>query len=176
MRRRLPGFMALALLASVVGACVGERGGDAGQRPYTAIARFIPGDEVTVIQVMVSDRRALRGVELVGPGGAVIAADSIAADTVADYQQPFSRQPVGVGFDVAGTAGVALSPGGFGNFAPPGSQTFSTDQIRSTAEIRLTDPESYAREWRLWQVRLRIGDPPNPTILSLPAPQPPAAL
>jgi hypothetical protein len=176
MPRRLPGCVALALLACMLAACIGERGGAAGQRPYTAVARFIPGAEVTVIQVAVSDRRALRAAELVGPAGAVIAADSVDAGTVADYQQPFSRQSVGAGFDSSGAAGVALPPGGFGGFAPPGSQTLSGGQIRSTAEIRLTDPDSYVRDWRLWQVRLRIGDPPNATILSLPAPQPPPAL
>jgi hypothetical protein len=38
----------------------------------------------------------------------------------------------------------------------------------------LSDPEAYLKDWRYWQVRLRIGDPPNVNVLSLPAPQPPA--
>lgn len=171
MRRRLPGYVALALMTPVLAACIDERGGDAGQQPNTAVARFIPGEDVTIILVTVNDRRALRAAELVGPGGAVIAADSVDANRIAAYRQPLSRQSIGVG--VGGT-GVAQPLGGLGSFAA-GSQTFGASQIYSTAEIRLPDPDSYARDWRLWRVRLRIGDPPDPTTLTLPAPQPSSA-
>ncbi|SRR6266851_9835182 len=169
MRRRRLRLVALSLLASALGACGGGRdGATVGQRPYTAVARFLPGDEVTVIQVTVSDRQALRGAALVGPEGAVIEAESIDAGQVTDYQQPFFRPPI--------ASGLALPLGGFGTFAPPGSQTMSSGLIRSTALIRLTDPDSYAKDWRLWQIRLRIGDAPKPNLVMLPAPQPPTGL
>ncbi len=100
MPRRLIGVALLAL--SLAGCFGGGDNGSAGYRPYTAVARFLPGDEVNVIQV------------------------------------------------------------------------FVTGQIESTASIRLSDPEAYLKDWRYWQVRLRIGDPPNVNVLSLPAPQPPA--
>ena len=58
----------------------------------------------------------------------------------------------------------------------PGSQTVSVGQIHSTARIRLDDPLAYARDWRLWQVRLSIGNSPDVKVLSLPAPQPPPGL
>lgn len=176
MNRRRPAFVTLGLLISILAGCAGDHGGgEAGQRPYTAVARFLPGDEVTVIEVTVDDRRPLRGADLVGPAGAVIAADSLDVKNVADYRQPFFRQPVGAGASDGG-AGVTLPLGAFGNFAPAGSQTIGTGQIHSTALIRLPDPQSYVKDWRLWQVRLRIGDPPGVTLLTLPAPQPPSTL
>ncbi len=174
MRRRLLRFAALSLLVPALAACGGGRDDvTAGQRPYTAVARFLPGDEVTVIQVTVSDRQSLRGADLVGPDGTVIAAESIDASQQTDYQSPIFRPSVG---GDTGVAGIALPLGGFGNSAPAGSQTESSGQILSTALIRLTDPEAYAKDWRLWQIRLRIGDPPNVNVLSLAAPQPPAGL
>jgi hypothetical protein len=71
---------------------------------------------------------------------------------------------------------MTLPPTGFGAFAPTGSQTASSGQIKSTALIRLTDPASYAKDWRLWRIRLQIGDPPHATIVELPAPEPPPSL
>ncbi len=168
MRRRLLRFAALSLLVPALAACGGGRDDvTGGQRPYTAVARFLPGDEVTVIQVTVSDRQSLRG------GGIVIAAESIDASQRADYLSPIFRPSVG---GETGVAGIALPLGGFGNSAPAGSQTASSGQILSTALIRLTDPEAYAKDWRLWQIRLRIGDPPNVAVVSLAAPPPPAGL
>ncbi len=173
MRRRLLRFAALSLLVPALAACGGGGGGaTAGQRPYTAVARFLPGDEVTVIQVTVSDRQALRGADLVGPGGTVIDAESIDARQGVDYQSSIFRPSVG---GETGVAGFALPLGGFGNSAPA-SQTVNSGQVLSTALIRLTDPQAYVKDWQQWQIRLRIGDPPNVNVLSLAAPQPPAGL
>jgi hypothetical protein len=164
-----------ALLLPLLGGC-----GDAppsvysGQQPFTAVARFVPGGEVTVIEVTVNDRQPLRAAELVGPGGAVISAESIDAKEPVTYQPPFADQSF-----VGGPSTVpsmTLPFGGFGAFVAPGSQTITTEQLHSTAQIRLDEPLTYARDWRLWQVRLRIGDPPNAKVVTLPAPQPPAAL
>jgi len=166
MPRRLIGVALLAL--SLAGCFGGGDSGGAGYRPYTAVARFVPGDEVNVIQVFVSDRQPLRGADLIGPGGAVIAADSIEARQGGGSLQPSFRPSIG------GAIGVAPAPGAYGPLAPGGSQTVSTGQIEATASIRLSDPEAYLKDWRYWQVRLRIGDPPNVNVLSLPAPQPPA--
>jgi hypothetical protein len=164
-------FTGLALLALSLAGCFGAGdSGSAGYRPYTAVARFLPGDEVTVIQVLVSDRQALRGADLIGPGGTVIAADSIEVRQGADTLQPSFRPSIG------SAIGVAPPPGLYGSLAPGGSQTVTSGQIQSTALIRLSDPVSYLKDWRFWQVRLRIGDPPNVNVLSLPAPQPPATL
>jgi hypothetical protein len=170
MHRRLPYLVGLSLLASALAACVDRDDAATGQRPFTAVARFLPGEEVTVIQVTVSDRQPLRAADLLGPGGAVVAAESVDARQIAGYQPPFSRQ------SIAGElgAGGALPLGGFGNFA--GSERLSSGQIRSTALIRLPDPQSYIKDWRSWEIRLRLGDPPRATVLTLPAPQPPASL
>jgi hypothetical protein len=134
----------------------------------------VPGDEVSVIQVTVSDRQPLRGADLIGPDGAVIAAESVEARQGVESQQPSFNQPLGT--DISNGVGLAPPLGLYGSFAPAGSQTVSSGQIQSTALIRLSDPLSYSKDWRLWQVRLRIGDPPNVTFLSLPAPEPPAPL
>ena len=161
-------------MLSLAGCFGGGQSGNAGQRPYTAVARFVPGDEVSVIQVTVSDRQPLRAAELVGPGGAVITADSIEARQGVEAEQPTFRPPIGS--DVNSGVGAASPLGFYGIFAPAGSQRASSGQIQSTALIRLSDPVSYLKDWRFWQVRLRIGDPPTVNFLSLPAPQPPASL
>jgi hypothetical protein len=173
MMARAMRLAAWVLLAPALAGCIGSpESVDVGRQPFMAVARFVPGGEVTVIQVTVNDRQALRAADLTGPGGVVIAADSVDVNQAADYQPPFSRQPIAGGMG----DGAALPLGGIGNFAAAGSQTVSSGQIHSTALIRLVDPASYAREWRLWQVRLRIGDPPHATIVTLPAPQPPPSL
>jgi len=162
---------ALTLLLLSLAGCFGAGdGGSAGYRPYTAVARFLPGDEVTVIQVLVTDRQALRGADLIGPGGIVIAADSIETRQGTDTLQPSFRPSIG------SAIGPGPPPGLYGSLAPGGSQTVNSGQIQSTASIRLSDPVSYLKDWRFWQIRLRIGDPPNVNVLSLPAPQPPATL
>jgi hypothetical protein len=174
MLRRPPRLAGLALLALTLAGCFGGgQGGSAGQRPYTAVARFVPGDEVSVIQITVIDRQSLRGADLIGPDGAVIAAESIDARRGTESEQPSFRQPLGS--DITNDFGPASPLGVYGTFAPAGSQSANSGQIQSTAVIRLSDPVSYLKDWRLWQVRLRIGDPPNVNVLSLPAPQPPAS-
>jgi hypothetical protein len=143
-----------------------------GQRPFTAVARFLPGNEVTVIEVTVNDRQPLRAAELVGPDGTTIPAESLDVNQAAANQPPLIRPPItGIG-----PGGMALPIGGIGNFAPPGSETVNSSQIRSIAQIRIDEPLTYRRDWRLWQIRLRIGDPPRVNVLTLPAPRPPAAL
>lgn len=175
MHRRPPRLAGLAFLVlSLAGCFGGGNTGSAGQLPYTAVARFVPGDEVSVIQVTVSDRQPLRGADLIGPDGAVIAAESIEARQGVESGQPSFRPPIGS--DIGNGVGLAPPLGFYGSFAPAGSQTASSGQIRSTALIRLSDPVSYLKDWRLWQVRLRIGDAPKVNFLSLPAPQPPATL
>jgi hypothetical protein len=173
---RLPRVAALAWLAVALAACGGGYEDPiAGQQPYTAMARFLPGAEVTVIQVTVSDRQALRGAELIGLGGAAIEADSIDASVAASQTQPVFRQSVDNGL-LDGAQDMSLPPTGFGAFGPTGTQTASSGQIKSTALIRLPDPASYVKDWRFCQIRLRIGDPPQVVVLDIPAPQPPPSL
>jgi hypothetical protein len=172
MHCRPPRLAGLALLALSLVGCFG--GGDsrsAGQRPFTAVARFVPGDDVSVVEVTVSDRQPLRGADLIGPDGAVIAAESIDARRGVVSELPSFRQPLGA--DISNSVGLTSPLGVYGTFAPAGSESASSGQIESTAVIRLTDPVSYLKDWRFWQVRLRIGDPPTVSYFSLPAPQPP---
>jgi hypothetical protein len=173
MHRHPPRLAGLALLAlSLAGCFGGGNTGSAGQRPYMAVARFVPGDEVSVIQVTVSDRQPLRGADLIGPDGAVIAAESIDARQGVDSYQPSFNRPIGT--DIGNGGGFAPPLSFYGAFTSAGSRTATFGQIQSTALIRLSDSLSYLKDWRFWQVRLRIGDPPNVTFLSLPAPEPPA--
>ena len=167
--------LAVGALLLLLGGCNDAPPGvDSGQLPFTAVARFVPGGEVTVIEVTVNDRQPLRAAELVGPGGAVIPAESIDVKAPVTYLPPFADQSI--------VGGPGIVPGmtppfaGFGTFAAPGSQTVTGGQIHATAQIRLDEPLTYARDWRLWQVRLSIGDPPNEKVVTLPAPRPPAAL
>jgi hypothetical protein len=168
-------FAAWALLLAVLSACSDvPPGAESGQRPFTAVARFLPGDEVTLIEVAVNDRQPLRAAELVGPDGTTIPAESLDVNRTVASQPPLVRPPItGIG---SGPGGMTVPIGGVGNFAPPGSETVSSSQIRSTARIRIEEPLTYRRDWRLWKIRLRIGDPPHVNVLTLPAPQPPAAL
>src|SRR5258708_8554504 len=95
MLRCPPRLIGLALLAlSLTGCFGGGQGGNAGQRPYTAVARFVPGDEGSVIHITVSDRKPLRGADLIGPDGAVIAAESIEARRGVEPGQPSFREPL----------------------------------------------------------------------------------
>lgn len=172
MLRPPPRLAALALLAlSLAGCFGGGQSGGGGQRPYTAVARFVPGDDVSVIQITVNDRKPLRGADLIGPDGAVIAAESIEARRGVVSGQPLFREPLGA--DISNSVGLTSPLGVYGTFAPAGSESANSGQIESTAVIRLTDPVSYLKDWRFWQVRLRIGDPPTVSYFSLPAPQPP---
>jgi hypothetical protein len=169
-----------ALLVALVGAVLSGCSDpppsiESGQRPFTAVARFLPGDEVTMIEVTVNDRQPLRSAELVGPDGKVIPAESLDVNQAISNQAPFIRPPITGGL-ASGSGGMALPLGGFGNVAPPGSETVSAGQIRSTAQLRIDEPLTYRRDWRLWQIRLRIGDAPHVNVLSLAAPRPPAAL
>src|SRR5258708_39893014 len=122
MLRCPPRLIGLALLAlSLTGCFGGGQGGNAGQRPYTAVARFVPGDDVSVIQITVSDRKPLRGADLIGPDGAVIAAESIEAVPGAESGQPLFRQPLGA--DISSGVGLTSPLGVYGTFAPAGSQS-----------------------------------------------------
>jgi len=160
------------LMAALSGCSDPPASGDIGLQPFTAVARFVPGAEVTVIHVTVNDRQPLRAAELVGPGGEVIPAESLDVQQAVVDQPPLVRPPI-----IGGGPGSVTQPlGGFGIFAAPGSQTVNVGQIHSTALIRIDDPLAYARDWRLWQVRLHVGDTPDVKVLSLPAPQPPPAL
>jgi hypothetical protein len=175
MLRCPPRLAGLALLAlSLAGCFGGTQGGNAGQRPYTAVARFVPGDDVSVIQITVRDRKPLRGADLIGPDGAVIAAESIEARPGVESGQTLFGGPLGT--DISNDVGLTTPLGAYGTFAPAGSQSVNSGQIVSTAVIRLTDPVSYLKDWRFWQVRLRMGDPPTVSFVSLPAPQPPPSL
>ncbi|MBV9522987.1 MAG: hypothetical protein JO010_09350 [Alphaproteobacteria bacterium] len=173
------------LFAMIVGACASSQ--DAarqGQGPDTAVARFVPGGEVTVIQVTVSDRQAMRGADLVYPDGEVVPAYSIDANRAVAYGQPaFQAPPVGavaVGGGFGGGGGSFGSAVGItfpiGSWYAPGSQIVYSGQIQSTALVRIPQSEAYRRNWQDAKVRIRIGDPPNVSFVTLPAPSPPAGL
>jgi hypothetical protein len=170
----------LALLL-VVGLASCEDYGDRGQPPDTAVARFVPGGEVTVIQVTVSDRRPVRAVELDGPGGAVVLAYSIDSNRASASQQPAFRPSIGVGGGGGFGGGNSSFGGGVGFSVPlgndiaPGSVAVSSGQIHSTALIRLPDPQDYRATWRYWTVQVRLGDPPDVKFITFPAPAPPAS-
>ncbi len=155
-----------------------------GQGPDTAVARFVPGGEVTVIQVTVSDRQAVRGADLVYSDGETIPAFSIDADRAVSYGQPaFQPSPSGA---VAAGGGFGGGGGSFGtgigitfpigSWYTPGSQVVYSGQIQSTALIRIANTNAYRQGWQEAKVRIRIGDPPDVNFVSLPAPSPPAGL
>jgi hypothetical protein len=179
MTRALPLLAAVAALAGCVEG-YGQSAPNVGQAPDTAVARFIPGGEVTVVQVTVSDRRPLRNAELVGPDGSVIQAYSIDVNRASQAQYPqYQQQPLALG--LGGSAGfgggysssaVGLTAG-LGGYSTPGNYVVVSDQIQSTALIRLTDPQDYSRTWEQWTVRVQLGDPPNVSFITLRAPQPP---
>src|SRR5215469_12874788 len=177
--------MLVALLAVALAACsAGYEGQRRGQGVDSAVARFVTGGEVTVIQVTVSDRLALRSANLIAADGAVVPAYSIEANRAVAYGQAgFGPMPPG---GLIGGAGVAGGSGGLasgvdvtfpiGSWYQPGSQTAYTGQIQSTALIRLPHPEDYRRNWQGARIELRLGEPPEVNFLTLAAPSPPAGL
>jgi hypothetical protein len=172
--------IALLLVAGL--ASCAEYDGDKGQAPDTAVARFVPGGEVTVIQVTVSDRRPVRAVELDGPGGVVVLAYSIDANRAFAYQQPAFRPSIGVGGGGGFGGGNSSFGGGAGFSMPlnsantaPGSVVLSSGQIQSTALIRLPDPQDYRQTWRYSTIQIQLGDPPEVKFITFPAPAPPTS-
>jgi hypothetical protein len=173
----------MLLGALVIAACssAGDERQPAGQAPDTVVARFAPGGEVSVVEVSVSDRRPLRSAELVGPGGVIVPAASIETNRASLAQdQPLQPSSGGVaggfgggGFGFGTGEGVPMPLTGA---EPAGGQTALSGPIRSIALLRLPDPLGYRLEWQQWQVRIRIGDPPDVNVVTLPAPQPPANL
>jgi hypothetical protein len=168
-----------AMLFAALGlaACTSDEQPEAAVAPDTVVARFAPGGEVSVIVVSVSDRRPLRSAELIGPGGTIVPAASIDTGNIALNGDQSLQPPAPPG----GAGGF-----GFGTGAPtvpvpltgaaPEMTGLSNGQIQSTALLRLPDPLGYRLEWQQWQVRVRIGDPPDVNTVTLPAPQPPANL
>jgi hypothetical protein len=179
--RMMRGSLALLVVTLLASCADGDYASTAGQAPDTAVARFVPGGEVTVVQVTVSDHRPVRGVELVGPGGEVVPAYSIEANPAVAYRQSVLRPPLeigsglgfGGGYNPFGTGVGAAVPFG-GGYGAPGDYVATSDQVQSTALIRLPDPQDYRQTWRDWTVRIQLGDPPNVTFVMLAAPQPPA--
>jgi hypothetical protein len=172
--------LAALLLALSVAACADGDGPAVGQPPNSAVARFVPGGEVTVVQVTVSDRRPVRNAELVGPDGTVIQAYSIDLNRAGVAQQPAYLSGIGQpsfgtagggGYSSFGSAvGVAVPMGGY---PAPGSYVAVSGQLQSTALIRLTDPQDYRKTWQDWKVRIQLGDPPDVSFVTVQAPQPP---
>jgi hypothetical protein len=183
-RRGAVAVVALFAAGLALAACAGDERQPAGQAPDTVVARFVPGGEVSVVEVSVSDRRPLRSAELIGPAGVIVPASSIDTNRAPLVQdQPFRpSSAVGVG------AGAGFGGGGFGfgtgagvplpltGAEIPSDQTTVSGPIRSTALLRLPDPLGYRLEWQQWQVRVQIGDPPDVNVVTLAAPQPPADL
>jgi hypothetical protein len=159
-------------------ACAGDR--DLGQAPDTAVARFVKGGEVTVIQVTVSDVRPVRAVELDGPGGVVVPAYSIDANRAFAARGPTFQPSLGVSGGGGFGGGNSDFGGGFGVTMPfvgaaavPGSIAVSSGQIQTTALIRLPDPQDYRQNWRYWTVQIQLGDPPDVKFITFAAPAPP---
>jgi hypothetical protein len=178
--------MAVPLLALALAACSGGYEEQRqGQGVNSAVARFVAGGEVTVIQVTVSDRLALRSADLIDADGVVVTAYSIEANRAVAYGQagfgPVPPSGIIGGAGIAGGSNGGLASGvdvtfPIGSWYRPGSQTVYTGQIQSTALIRLPHPEDYRRDWQSSRIDLRLGDPPDVTFLTLPAPSPPAGL
>lgn len=173
-------FAVLLLVAGLAACTVG--GNDSprlGQGPDTAVARFIPGNEVTVIQVTVSDRRPVRAVDLLGPNSVVLPAYSIDANRAFAFQptpiQPSFGLTMGGGFgggnsNFGSGVGVAMPFGG--GYGVPGSAAAMSGQIQSMALIRLVNPQDYTRTWQDSKIRIQLGDPPDVNFITLQAPAP----
>jgi hypothetical protein len=168
------------LLALLLLGLAGCAGGEArrGQGPNTAVARFVPGGQVTVIQVTVSDPRAMRAAELVYPDGEVVTAYSVDSHRAVAYRQgvppPFAGAAVAGGGFGGGNGGFGTGIGvtfPIGSWYSPGSQLVYSGQIQSTALIRI-EPADYRQNWHSATIRIRLGNPPDVGFVTLPAPSP----
>jgi hypothetical protein len=183
---RLPGSHARVLAAAtlcgvlLLAACSYGDERQPEQAADTVVARFAPGGEVSVVTVSVLDRRPLRSAELVGPGGVIVPAASIDTDSSSEQDRVFS--PAIAGGGLLGTGGgFGFGTGGGVPMPLTGAeaqfnQQDISGQLHSVALLRLPDPLGYRLEWQQWQVRVHIGDPPHASVITLPAPQPPANL
>jgi hypothetical protein len=169
--RRIPLLLAAAALLTGC-ADYGAPGGASDGGAGSATARFVPGNDVNIIQVTLTGRLPARAAELVGPDGTVQPAQSINTDRVASRGYGYGGPTFGLG--VGGGSGGFGS--GIGLSFPLGSssETVSSGDIVSNAFIPLPDPLRYRQTWQAWRIRVQVGDPPNQSTLELAAPQPPA--
>ena len=172
----------LPLLAAVAGcdAAVAPAGGP--ETPPGTVATqanlrvwFPPRGVVGTIEIDAVERLPLQTAQLIAPDGTVTAAssiDSTTTPTVAAGQweagHPFDA-PVAIG--ASSLLAVAGPPG------PAATAIFAQKQLLatlSTADIPLSDPVAYRRDWQHYRIRLTFGTPPA-TIETrdLAAPEPP---
>ena len=160
-------LLAIVLLLAACG------GGPAPSPNDQISASFPPGGIAGQIEIAATDRLPLREAELVAPDGQATPALSITANPAPTdtFSQGFPAGPSsGPSFGVANIGSNALSPGVVG--AAPTTQT-KLLAIQSSASIQLPDPVAYRRDWQKYQIRLRLGDPPQAETREIAAPEPP---
>jgi hypothetical protein len=132
------------------------------------------GGLVDTIEVGAVDRLPLRAAVLVAPDGTTAPASYINVTDnprVATGQWSLSHRwedPVGP----VNTLGVPAMPALQADAALHARQQLLA--MRSVAEIPLSDPVAYRRDWRNWRIRLTFGTPPGDVVTTeIPAPEPP---
>jgi len=166
MRRVLPLLLPLLLIAGCDG------GGAVPPGPTEQVrAGFPRGGLVDTIRVEAIDRLPLRAAELVSPDGTAIPADSI--DVAASPRFATGQWVAGDPWrnGVMSAAGLTMQQAQAGAALQGRQQLLATV---STAEIALTDPVAYRRDWRRYRIRLTFGTPPSETeTREIAAPEPP---
>jgi hypothetical protein len=152
----------LLLAALVLAACAG----DSSPRP-AAVAEFVGAN---LIEVRVSDVRALESALLVGPGGRSLEP----ADIVAGQPAPPPEAPrPGIGVFVEGGSSSGVTPGVVLGVPLRLGEGARRTPVLSSARFRLPDPEFYRRSWQDWRIELRLGPPgAEAAYLTVPAPAP----
>jgi hypothetical protein len=146
-------------LALALAACAGPGAPPSPPAPGSVVARFDPGGAQDVIEVSVRGRAGARAVALIGPDGGAEAAYRIDV-------QPARRAPREHG---------ALPPGAGPALGIPGAPTRTTltDEIVTTAFVRVPDIIDYRRNWQAYRIRIEFGETAAaPGAVTLPAPPP----
>jgi hypothetical protein len=155
----------LAILLLVLAACsAAPRQTAPAPAPGSVLARFPPGEARDVIEVAVLDRRMARAIELVAPDGATQPAYAIETERLPRLAEgapewgfaPASGRELPVG--VSGTP----------------TQATHAAATRTIGFVRLPNALDYARGWRSYRIRVRLGVPPGDVaVATIAAPPPP---
>jgi hypothetical protein len=169
MRRLLMIVPSLALLA----ACADGPPPTAGIPQPGVTVGFPPGGIVDVIRVNALDREPLRAAELIAPDGSATAASALDVDP--NPQRIGGQAAVADPWRISelGTNGINPLPTG-----PLDPTVRSRNQLMmmvSTADITLSDPVAYRRDWANYKIRLSFaGAGDQLETREIPAPPPPA--
>jgi hypothetical protein len=184
MRRVLSALLPLPLPLLVLAGCDAGPPAVGPEAPPGTVATgtdlrawFPPRGLVDTIEVDAVQRLPLQAAELVGPDGAVTAANSL--NSTATPSGAAGQWEAGHPYDATVAPGTSSLMAVAGPPGPAATAVFGQRQLLaslSTADILLPDPVAYRRDWQHYRIRLTFGTLPGPAeTQEIAAPEPPPA-